>query len=125
MSDKPLNEATIQAKIRLTIAKHATVFRNNVGATKTDDGRYIQYGVCNPGGSDLIGWKSLVITPEMVGQKFAQFVAIECKSAKGKVSEDQKRFLNAVKNAGGIAGVSRSEVEALALVGVSIEHKKT
>lgn len=119
------NEATIQSKIRLAIAKHATLHRNNVGAMKTADGRFVRFGVCNPGGSDLIGWRSVKITADMVGKTVAQFVAIECKSATGKVSDDQMRFIAAVKKAGGVAGVTRSDIEALALLGVSSAHTMT
>lgn len=83
-----------------------TVFRNNVGALKDRDGRVIRFGVCNPGGSDLIGWKSRVITPADVGETVAQFVAIEAKD-KAVVSDDQKNFLQRVKDAGGIAILRR------------------
>lgn len=74
----------------------------------------------NPGGSDLIGWRSVEITPEMVGQSIAQFVAIECKAASGRVSPDQIRFIEAVKKAGGVAGVVRSPDEATRLLEVSV-----
>ena len=55
------------------------LFRNNCGALKDADGRLIRYGVANPGGSDLIGWRSLTVTPDMVGRKLAVFLAIEVK----------------------------------------------
>jgi hypothetical protein len=71
--------------------------------------RFIKYGVANPGGSDLIGYRVVEITQEMVGQKIAQFLAVECKaSAGGKLSEHQKSFLDAVKQDGGIAVVAHS-----------------
>jgi hypothetical protein len=122
MSD---TEATVLSKVRLAIARYATVFRNNCGAYKSPAGHWLQYGVANPGGSDLIGFRPVEITPDMVGSTIAQFVAIECKSAVGKVSPDQQRFLDLVKKAGGCAGVARSDVDALALVGASSAHKKT
>lgn len=108
-----MRESTIQARIRLAIAKYATVFRNNSGVAKYPDGSTVRYGVANPGGSDLIGWRSIVVTPDMVGKKLAIFTAIECKSKNGVVSGEQQTFLNAVRKAGGYSGVARSEQDAL------------
>ena len=76
--------------------------------------RPLRAGLCT-GGSDLIGWKSVTITPEMVGRKVAVFLAPEVKSATGKAKTHQEKFLSAVQNAGGIAGVVRSAEEARAL----------
>ena len=123
--EKSENEATILNKVRLAVAKYATIFRNTSGGYKSPAGHYIQYGLGNPGGSDLIGWRAVEITPDMVGSRIAQFVAIECKSATGKVSPEQQRFIAAVIGAGGAAGVARSPHEALALLGVSSGHTKT
>jgi len=109
-------ETPIMHGIMLAVSKvKARVFRNNVGAWKTPDGSYVKYGLCN-GSSDLIGWVPTVITPDMVGKKVAVFLAIEVKTATGKRAEEQKHFLATVAAAGGIAGVARSDGEALALV---------
>lgn len=67
----------------------------------------IRMGLTN-GGSDLIGWTK-------VGDR-AVFTAIECKSATGRVRHEQQVFIDAVRAAGGIAGVARSEDEASALI---------
>lgn len=80
------------------------LFRNNVGF---DELRKVHYGLCK-GSSDLIGWRPIVITQEMVGQIIAQFVAVECKNEKGRLSQEQKAFLDIVKKHGGHAIVSRS-----------------
>ena len=83
--------------------------------------RRVKYGVCNPGGSDLIGWRPLRITEGMVGQTVAQFVAVECKTESYKtLSPEQKQFVAQVVRSGGVAliarrdgdGVSLEEVEA-------------
>jgi hypothetical protein len=66
----------------------------------------IVYGLCN-GSSDLIGWTSIEITPDMLGKKLAVFSAIEVKTETGKLSPEQKIFLENVKNAGGIAKICR------------------
>ena len=73
------------------------VFRNNIGVAKDVDNRYIRYGVCNPGGADLIGWT-----------KMGKFLAIEVKSAKGKLTAHQNSFLMAVMKSGGVGIVARS-----------------
>ena len=112
-----MKESNIQANIRLALSKAgATIFRNQVGQYTTDDGRVIRYGVCNPGGSDLVGWKPVVVDESMVGRTIAAFVAIEVKRPGGKVSESQQRFLDAVARAGGIAGVARSPADALKII---------
>jgi hypothetical protein len=86
------------------------LFRNNVGRLQTKQGQWIQYGLC-VGSSDLIGWRTLTVGPEMVGRKFAQFIAVEVKTPKGVVSEEQEAFLKTVQEAGGMANVFRSENE--------------
>lgn len=92
------------------------VFRNNVGALKDQEGRLVRYGVANPGGSDLIGWRSVTVTPEMVGRKVAVFLAIEVKAERGRATDAQVNFINRVKADGGLAGVARSVDDALGIV---------
>ncbi|NIO83420.1 MAG: VRR-NUC domain-containing protein [Candidatus Aminicenantes bacterium] len=88
------------------------LFRNNCGTAIMPDGSYVKYGLCNPGGSDLIGWRSITITPDMVGRRVALFTAIEVKSGKGRPDKDQRNFIKQVKKAGGLAGVARSPASA-------------
>lgn len=83
------------------------LFRNQTGTYKLADGRYLTSGLC-VGSSDLIGWKPLEITQEMVGKTFAQFTAVEVKSPKekGKKAQptvEQARFIDAIIGAGGMA----------------------
>lgn len=112
-----MNEATIQQHIRLALSgAGAVMFRNNVGATHTPDGRLIKYGVCNPGGSDLLGWTPVRITEDMVGRTVAVFTAVEVKTPTGKATEDQLNFICNVLRAGGYAGIARSPGEAVALI---------
>ncbi len=92
------------------------LFRNNCGALKDTEGRLIRYGVANPGGSDLIGWRSVTVTSDMVGQKLAVFLAIEVKGERGKATDAQKNFLDRVKADGGLAGVARTVEDARAIV---------
>jgi hypothetical protein len=112
-----VKENAIQQLVRLALSEAgATMFRNNVGATHTPDGRLIRYGVCNPGGSDLIGWKSVEITPDMVGKKVAVFTAVEVKGPQGRPTADQMHFLATVARAGGLAGIARSPEDATAIL---------
>lgn len=109
------SEKPIQSEIFKSIGGRpdVRVFRNNVGmARHTGTGQIVKYGVCNPGGADLIGWTIKRITRDMVGKAIAIFTAIECKRPGKKPSDAQDNFLNQVKGAGGISGVARSEADA-------------
>lgn len=127
-------EGEVQAAIRLAIGKvrHARLFRNNRGLlwggrVLHHDGstvtlvaaQRIECGLVN-GASDLIGWTSVVITPDMVGRTVAVLTAAEVKPLSNlkrhKPSADQLNFIDAVNAAGGIAGVVRSPEDALRLV---------
>lgn len=95
----------------------ARLFRNQTGKyrlalpscpTCRQHGRVVASGLVK-GGPDLVGWKSVVITPEMVGLRFAMFVAVELKSVGARTDperlEQQKTFLRAVNEAGGIGRI--------------------
>lgn len=69
--------------------------------------RIVKYGLAE-GSSDLIGWRSVEITPEMVGKKIAQFVALEVKTERGKLAEKQRAFIQQVNQAGGVGYVVNS-----------------
>jgi hypothetical protein len=113
-----MSEKRTQTEIMLAVSTSgAVVFRNNCGVAVYPDGSRVKYGVCNPGGSDLIGWRTVSITPEMVGKDLAVFLALEVKTKTSKsTTEDQKRFIENVRRAGGIAGIVRSTDDAIALL---------
>ena len=105
------NEAYVQNKIRLAVGSgEVRLFRNNTGALLDMQGRLVKFGLCK-GSSDLIGFRSITITPDMVGQKIAVFTAIEVKD-KGKATVEQKNFINIINNAGGYAGVAKNVNDA-------------
>lgn len=111
-----MSEQRIQQEIRLAISKGDTrVFRNNTGTLRDANGRPVQFGLCK-GSADLIGWRTVTITPEMVGQQVAVFTSIEVKTPTGRVQPEQKQWLEAVQAAGGIAGIARSVEDALRIV---------
>lgn len=88
------------------------LFRNTVGMFRKPDGSAVKYGL-GEGTSDLVGFRSLTVTEEMVGRTIAQFVAVEVKTPTGKVSEMQRAFLALVQRMGGYAVVARSEDVAI------------
>ena len=77
--------------------------------------RMIQAGLCK-GSSDLIGITPVTVTQDMVGQTLGVFTAQEIKTPTGRTTQEQDRFLAAVRAAGGIAGVVRSPADALGLL---------
>jgi hypothetical protein len=109
------DELAVQNAIRL---EHGTgparLWRNNTGALKDAQGRLVRYGLC-PGSSDLIGLRTITITPDMVGQTLAVFTAIEVKD-RGRPTPEQLAFIAMVQQAGGLAGVARSTDDARAIL---------
>ena len=106
-----VSEHEIQQRIRLACGRGPVrLWRNNSGALVDQQGRLVRFGLCK-GSSDLIGLRSVVITPDLVGQRLAQFVALEIKTARGVVSPEQRAFLQLVEQLGGLAAICRS-VEA-------------
>jgi len=113
-----MSEAAIQQDIRLALGQHPGIraFRNNCGAYKDPrSGRLVRYGLAT-GSADLIGWQTITITPDMVGQRFARFLSIEVKTPTGRLSPEQETWRAAVLKAGGIAVVARSVEDVRFLV---------
>ena len=106
-----MSEHEIQQRIRLACGRGPVrLWRNNSGALVDQQGRLVRFGLAK-GSSDLIGLRSLEITPDLVGQRIAQFVAMEIKTSRGVVSSEQRAFLQLVEQLGGLAAICRS-VEA-------------
>ena len=111
-------ETRIQNRILLALSEAGcTVWRNEtagawVGKQIHRDGDQVTltnahmmtFGLA-VGSSDIIG-----ITPEGL------FLAVEVKTLKGRPTKEQLRFIEAVRAAGGIAGIARSVEEALDLI---------
>lgn len=116
------SESDVQSLIQqiLAIRRDVKFFRNNVGVAAAYDFKkkclripiqFIRYGLRN-GSSDLIGWKTITVTHDMVGKKIAIFTAIELKKPKkGVLSDEQIEFIKNVKEAGGIAFSANSELD--------------
>lgn len=111
-------ETKIQQEIRLGLGTREDVrlFRNQVGQLPDPrTGRPVQFGLAK-GSADLVGWKTVTITPDMVGQEVAVFTSLEIKTPKGRATPYQQAWLTAVEKAGGIAGIARSVDDALRIV---------
>ncbi|WP_368762008.1 hypothetical protein [Klebsiella pneumoniae] len=131
------SESTVQRKIWLGLGAISRLFRLNTGRAwlsnmgpagvqKLADGavliksaRSIAIGFAAPSGdpvegaSDLNGWTTVEVTPEMVGKRVAIYTAIETKATKGgRKREGQINFCEQVDAAGGIAGFANSEEAA-------------
>jgi hypothetical protein len=110
------SEQTIQQQIRIACSHGATrLWRNNTGTLRDQHGRPVQFGLCK-GSADLIGYRTVTITPDMVGQQVAVFASIEVKTPTGRIRPEQQQWLDTVRAAGGIAGVARSVSDAETLL---------
>lgn len=100
--------ASVQFKNRQSVIVEA-------GDVLIKNARFFIAGLC-VGSSDLIGFKSVVVTQEMVGKTVAIFLAPEIKTKTGRVSDEQKAFQKMVNEHGGIAFVATDEIEAVELL---------
>lgn len=111
-------ETELQQRIRLALGtqRDLRLFRNQVGQLPDPrTGRPVQFGLAR-GSADLIGWRTITITPEMVGTRVAVFTSLEVKTPTGRLTPAQHNWLGAVRSAGGIAGVARSVSDAFVIV---------
>lgn len=124
-----MKETNLVRQIMLTLTqkvKSCRLFRNNTGSAyqgdvqwlpghvslKIDNPRILDAGLCK-GSSDLIGWTTVTITPEMFGKRVAVFTALEVKTPTGRTSSEQLNFVDTVRAAGGLGFIVRSESEAI------------
>jgi len=128
-----MNEAELQAMVQIEGAKFlVNLERNNNVAFMSQDGRMIRAGLGNISkkhsdtfkSSDLIGIKTMVVTPDMVGKTIGIFIAVECKDPTWNVNKKldaresaQKKYIDYVVSRGGIAGFVNSIDSFLKLIG--------
>ena len=108
-------ETTLQQEIRLALGTipSTRLFRNQCGALPDPrTGRLVTFGLAK-GSADLIGWRTVVVTPEMVGTRLAVFTSIEVKTPTGRLTPQQRNWQAAVLAAGGFSGIARSVSDAL------------
>ena len=115
-------EAAVQNDIRLIASCNGSnLWRNNNGAGKSEDGRYLRWGLGNDSkkindefkSSDLIGVTPVTVQPQHVGRVFGIFTAIEVKhggwSWSGNDREQaQWKYLQLINSKGGFATFAKS-----------------
>ncbi len=122
------SESELQAAIRLLSRGDVRLFRNNVGLAWVGDsvvklkngdvllknGRPFKAGV--EGMSDLQGWVSRTVVPDMVGQRVAIYTALEIKTTGHRTQKDrlekQLAFIATVQQHGGIGALVESVEQA-------------
>lgn len=124
------SEHEIQNEIRIAVGKEqtATLFRANVGEAWTgtlassnlnrvviEDARRFRSGL-PIGFPDLFGFRTVTVTPEMVGKKLAVFAFLEVKKPGGRTSKAQEKMHAFLHEAGAVGGVARSAEEAVTLL---------
>ncbi len=107
------DETALLRLIQLEASKNQGVrlWRNESGLFFAPNGSRVRAGLCR-GSSDLIGLRSILITPEMTGTKIAQFLAIEVKVPGGRITDEQAKFIDLVNVLGGYGRVIDSLAEA-------------
>lgn len=127
------NESELEQLIAVDgVQFNCRLFRNNQGAFKDETGRLIRYGLDNTSGkrnkeiksSDRIGFTTVTITEEMVGQTVAIFTTIEVKhpdwNPNKKLDEHewaQKNWIDFILNAGGFGGFANSIASFRRIIG--------
>ena len=114
---KVSDESSVQQLVRLEAAAAGWhLWRNNVGVLEDKTGRPVRYGLANDSktlnaqlkSSDLIGWRRVLITADMVGSHVAQFACREIKKPDWRYTgtpreEAQQRWIGMVLADGGDA----------------------
>lgn len=97
-----MREADLQARIMVALSQAGClVFRNNTGALPDRRGIPVRFGLCR-GSSDVIG-----LCPD------GRFLAVEVKTERGLPTDAQLHFIEAIRRAGGRAGIARSPEQAV------------
>lgn len=114
-----MSEKQLQSSIFAALGKRDDVrlFRNTGGVgwvgqfveqsgplTVLRNARRATFGL-HPGSADLIGWQSIIVTPDMVGQPVAVFLSLEIKKPGGHVAREQDNWRRVVDQYGGRAAI--------------------
>jgi hypothetical protein len=126
MPNKHERETDIQTDIWAALNGRPDVrmFRNSVGLGYVGKPKFLKGGGVlikpfrkvhfglRPGSADLVGWKSVAVTADMVGKRIAVFACIEVKRLGETLDKDQQNWQWQVAVAGGISGCAHSVEEA-------------
>lgn len=97
-----MKETNIQNEIRIALSHHGIVFRMNTGFFLTETGQRVKCGF--PGMSDLL----------FIGNGFTAW--IEVKKPGGRVSSEQKQFIEQMQAKGHRAGVAYCVEDAIRII---------
>lgn len=95
-----------------------TLWRNNVGACRDETGRLIRYGLGNTSSKVT----SVVTSSDLIGMIDGRFFAVECKRGDWRGTSlteregAQRRFIEIVRDRGGVGGFVRDVEELRRLV---------
>ena len=93
------------------LGKHGAVYRCNAGSVKLPNGK--TFRGMPKGFTDV-----MFIRPDGIA------CFIECKTVKGKLSDEQERFITRMRSLNAMAGVARSVTEAKQICGIYIGDVK-
>jgi hypothetical protein len=105
--------AVVKACLEYLAFRGIAAWRVNTGALPTRNGGFVRFG--RPGMSDIMG----VLGP------CGRMLAVECKTAAGRLTGAQRTFLATIRTAGGLAVVVRSVDELAAALhdaGYDVDH---
>jgi hypothetical protein len=131
-----VTERTLLSEILLACSRGASrLFRINSGQGWT--GRVLShtperlvlehprpFHAAPKGFSDLIGWRTVTVTPDMIGKRIAVFCAVEVKTGSVRLTDEQRALLDAVRAAGGVGACVRSVDEAREAVGADPQQSR-
>ncbi len=108
------NESSVSNRIRLEASKLGwRLWRNNLGAVQTNDGRFIRYGLAN----DTKQLNQVIKSSDLIGIKSnGQFVAREVKRAGWQYSGTKReaaqlKFIQLIISLGGDASFTTGDID--------------
>lgn len=130
-----MSEADLMRRLQVAASKlGARLFRQNTGMAWVGDARRFAkpelvkvmpgdvvirrarpFHAGITGMSDLGGWTPETVTAEMVGSTVALYTQVEVKD-RGRPTSEQIAWIDAVREAGGRAGIARSEDDLSAII---------
>jgi hypothetical protein len=111
-NETPILRAILDAFSHLD---YVNAWRNNVGKLRDDTGRLVTYGLC-VGSSDIVGVVKVECWTGATGP-LGRFFALEVKRPGKTPTDDQLRFLDVVRAAGGAAAWVDNLDAAVAFIG--------
>jgi hypothetical protein len=129
-ADGVKSESWVSSVLNIEAGEYGSrLWRNNIGATETESGGYLRYGLCNESSqineklksSDYIGITPICINQNHVGSVLGIFTAVEVKKQawkfNGKGRENaQLNYINLVKSCGGFAGFINDQQQFKGLI---------